>query len=295
MQRSYRAIRLFVLVSLLAGDAQRTRAEDAELELLPPITATEVDNVTSEATVDDILTEDVSELTTSMTSPSWTSPTSWFSSPLWTFGMELGINGSEGNSQAFSIVASTSAKRETEHSVIGMKLIYGKTSADGVETQNYGLFESRWDWNLSAQSFLYTKTILEYDEFKTYDLRLTKSAGFGHHLIKNDRSTLTGRFGAGASREFGGIDETWIPEANFGGDAEHALSARQKVNLTFDYFPAWENFGNYRVVSTASWEVLLDEATNLSLKIGAVDRYDSTPNGALANDIDYYVTLLWNR
>ncbi|MDG2380764.1 MAG: DUF481 domain-containing protein [Pirellulaceae bacterium] len=290
MPRDYRAIRCFILVSVLTSCTQRAFAEDAELELLPPITATEFGDVVSETTVDDILTEDVSEFPTG-----WASPTHWFASPLWKFGLELGINGSEGNSQAFSIVASTSAKRETEHSVIGMKLIYGKTTADGVETQNYGLFESRWDWNLSSQSFLYTKTILEYDEFRTFDLRLTKSAGFGHHFIKNDRSTLTGRLGAGASREFGGIDNEWIPEANFGGDVEQALSARQKVNLTFDYFPAWEDFENYRVVANANWEVLLDEATNLSLKVGAVDRYDSTPDGSLANDIDYFVTLVWNR
>jgi hypothetical protein len=31
----------------------------------------------------------------------------------------------------------------------------------------------------------------------------------------------------------------------------------------------------------------------LSLKTGVVDRYDSTPNGRLPNDITYFVTLMW--
>jgi hypothetical protein len=65
------------------------------------------------------------------------------------------------------------------------------------------------------------------------------------------------------------------------------------VKLTSDYYPAWEDFHDYRLVTNAYWEILLDDQTNLSLKLGAVDRYDSTPNGALPNDIDYFVTLLW--
>ena len=99
--------------------------------------------------------------------------------------------------------------------------------------------------------------------------------------------------GAGASREFGGPDDNWIPEANLAGDFEHKLTDRQKLKLTSDYYPAWEDFHDYRLVTNAYWEILLDEQTNLSLKLGAVDRYDSTPNGAQPNDIDYFVTLLW--
>ena len=50
---------------------------------------------------------------------------------------------------------------------------------------------------------------------------------------------------------------------------------------------------DYRVISEFSWEVLLDEATNLSFKASVIDRYDSTPNNAKANDIDYAFLVLW--
>ena len=33
----------------------------------------------------------------------------------------------------------------------------------------------------------------------------------------------------------------WIPEANFGVDFEQKLSRRQKLKLTSDYYPAWED------------------------------------------------------
>ena len=38
---------------------------------------------------------------------------------------------------------------------------------------------------------------------------------------------------------------------------------------------------------------MLDEDSNLNLKIGVIDRYDSTPNGRKPNDFDYSVLLLW--
>ena len=33
--------------------------------------------------------------------------------------------------------------------------------------------------------------------------------------------------------------------------------------------------------------------TNLSLKVSAFDRYDSTPQGRRPNDLDYALLLLW--
>jgi hypothetical protein len=48
-----------------------------------------------------------------------------------------------------------------------------------------------------------------------------------------------------------------------------------------------------RINSKAGWELLLDEEMNLSLKLTVLDRYDSTPNRAEPNDIDYAAMLLW--
>ena len=185
------------------------------------------------------------------------------------------------------------AKRKTEGNTLDLGLTYGKTQANGVETQNYAMFNSRWDWNMTPAWFLYNKDVLEYDEFKAFDLRLVFSGGLGYHLIKHDATTLTGRLGAGVSREIGGPDEDWVPEANLGLDFEHKLSARQKVKVTSDYYPAWEDFLDYRLLLNAHWEILLDEETNLSLKLGVIDRYDSTPNGREYNDLDYFITLVW--
>ncbi len=119
------------------------------------------------------------------------------------------------------------------------------------------------------------------------------SGGLGYHLIKTEGAKLTGRFGAGTSREFGGPNDKWVPEAILGMDYEHKLTRRQKLSGSFDYFPDWGDFMDYRLVTQASWELLLDEETNLSLKVGLIDRYDSTSEGRKPNDLDYFLTLLW--
>jgi hypothetical protein len=261
-----------------------------ELQMLPPLGEAEG---TAESTGEAIMEPGQMISDPVVGEVPWWQPSNWFSSPVWDLGAELGVNGTAGNAQAFSILAAINGKRETEGSVLEWDLKYAKTQSDGIETQNFALFNSRSDWKFTTDWLLYNKNFLEYDEFKAFDLRLVLSGGLGYHLIKNERTTLTSRAGAGASREFGGPDDEWIPESNLGGDFEHKLNKRQSLKLQTDYYPAWEDFQDYRLITNAYWEIILDETTNLSLKIGGVDRYDSTPNGAKANDINYFVTLLW--
>ncbi len=122
---------------------------------------------------------------------------------------------------------------------------------------------------------------------------LTLNAGIGYRFIKGEATTLTGRFGSGASRKFRGSDNVWEPEAMFGVDFEHKISDRQKLRATVEYYPEWDDFGLYRIRSDAGWEVLLDEKTNMSLKLGVIDRYDTRDSGQRPNALDYTLLLLW--
>jgi hypothetical protein len=115
----------------------------------------------------------------------------------------------------------------------------------------------------------------------------------GYYWIRDDNGSLITRFGSGASRELGAPDDDWTPEAVFGIEADRQITKRQKVRAKVDYFPAWEDFGNYRLVTDFSWEILLDGTDNLSLKLSVNDRYDSTPQGVLPNDIYYSALILY--
>ena len=104
---------------------------------------------------------------------------------------------------------------------------------------------------------------------------------------------MLGRFGAGASREFGGEEDTWAPEALFGLEYDYQITKTQRLTTKLDYFPEWERFHQYRVVLDVGWEIQLDRPRNTSLKFTLLDRYDSTPNGAIPNNLNYGVLLVW--
>ena len=245
----------------------------------------------------DIPTEDSAEVELTTENPPfepvWYNPFSWIG-PWWNGSVSLGINGSEGNANAFNIRSGFELSRETERANWDLDLTYNKTTADDLETAHNALLQSNWDYKLQNPRWTwFNKLGLEYDEFKNFDLRLFLNSGVGYTFIDNEITQFRGRFGSGVSREFGGVDEDWKPEAVFGIDYARQMTERQRFVATVDYYPAWEDFSDYRIVSDFGWEIDLDAPTNLSLKFGVIDRYDSTPNGALANDVDYSVLLIW--
>ncbi|NLX95312.1 MAG: DUF481 domain-containing protein [Rhodopirellula sp.] len=214
---------------------------------------------------------------------------------LWEGSLELGLNGTEGNTQTFNFRFGAKVKRKTEWNVFSTDIDYRRDSADGEETANRAFLESRYEHLLGQSPWSwFVHDTLEYNEFQAFDLRIALDSGLGYSILKNDTTTLVARLGAGTSREIGGPNDDFVPEAVFGADLEHQLSRRQKISLSGEYRPDVTDWADYRLTSKAGWEILLDETMNLSLKFTVSDRYDSTPHGVKPNDLDYAVMLLWS-
>ena len=227
-------------------------------------------------------------------SPVWYYPWTWIPLDGWENSAELGINGTSGNADSFSFQAGARAKRKTDFTMFDLRITHNRTNANGVETQNNALMFADFERFLGDSPWtFFVKNGLIYDKFKAFDLRYNVNSGLGYKLYQTDTLSLGTRFGAGASREFGGPDNAWKPEALFGTDYEHQINKRNKLIAKIDYFPEWADFGNYRLVSDLAWEYLIDEDGNLSFKLGAIDRYDSTPNGRKPNDVNYTALLLY--
>ena len=212
---------------------------------------------------------------------------------LWEGNVELGINGSSGNSETFNLRAGGQAKRKTDRSLLSLMTTYLQNSSDGDVTANRSFSEARHEWLNASRWTPYVHGLMEYDEFRNFDLRLTADAGVGYQFIDTDATTLLARAGFGGSKEIDSPDDDFKPEAVFGAEFSHQLSARQSLELNVDYYPSVEDLNDYRINSTLNWVFVLDEENNLSLKLGVIDRYDSTPSGAKYNDIDYSLLLLW--
>jgi putative salt-induced outer membrane protein YdiY len=227
-------------------------------------------------------------------SPIWYQPLHWLGPAPWDTGIELGLNGSSGTSESLSIRAGGYIKRESRFSKLDLTTAYNRTTTAGAATQNNAQLDVRNDWLLDDTSpwTLYATGNVFYDEFQAFDLQTSANTGVGYRFVREPGLDLIGRVGGGTSREVGGPDDRWVPESLVGFEYSQQLSATQKFYGKLDYYPEWEELGEYRMVADTGWEIEFVQPSNLSLKISASDRYDSTPNGAEPHLLNYSVLLL---
>lgn len=214
----------------------------------------------------------------------------------WSGGVEVGLNGSDGNSENLNFRAGVNAKRTTSKYESTARLVYTYANKDGDKTESKAQALLRNDWLIANSKWrIFGQGTFDYDEFQEWDYRISAHAGAGYQFVKTDKTSLVGRVGVGASKEFGSEADEVIPEGLLGADFGYQLTARQKLTASIDYFPSFEDPAeDYRIVARAGWEVLVDPETKMSLKIGVEDRYDSTPGDNFkSNDIDYFALLVW--
>jgi putative salt-induced outer membrane protein YdiY len=224
----------------------------------------------------------------------WFEPSYWLEPSPWDTAIELGLNGSSGTSESLSVRTGGYIKRESRFSKLDLTAMYNRTTNGGAATQNNAQIEARNDWLLDDNSpwTLFATGNLFYDEFQSFDLQTSANTGIGYRFAHEPGLDLIGRLGGGASREFGGPDDRTVPESLVGFEYSQQLSATQRFYGKLDYYPEWEELGEYRLVADTGWEIELLEPSNLSLKVSATDRYDSTPNGADPHLVNYSVLLL---
>ena len=122
---------------------------------------------------------------------------------------------------------------------------------------------------------------------------MSGDTGVGYQYIDTGYTQFKSRIGVGFSQEFNSPDERFTPEAVTGVSFEQRLTRRQKLIASCDLFPDISDMSDFRLRSSASWEIKIDPPARLSLRLGVIDRYDSTPNGKRKNDLDYSTLIVW--
>jgi len=214
----------------------------------------------------------------------------------WAFSAEFGLNGSDGNTERLSLRAGLKAERDTEEMYSIGALSYAYATEDGEKSESRFLARARNDWKFTGSPWrAFVEGYADRDEFQDWDWEVAAHGGFGYAFVENDKTLLLGRFGAGASRQFGGENTDIRPEALLGVDFNHKFNERNAFESSATLYPRLDAFGEYRFVGRAAYSVVLNEKGNLSFKIGVEDRYDSEPGGdAKKNDIDYFALLVYS-
>lgn len=308
-----RGILLCLILSLLGGVVERVHGQEmlGPSVLAPPSAVVDLPPLfdfpqvafteTTPSVVDEALSDHLEAITTEemeLIEPpvvyEWYELSYWFGPAKWDAGINFGLNGSQGENRSQSIASGGYLKRDSEFWKLDSDINYNYTSSNELVTQNNAMFDARIDRKLKKSPWtLYVLNQILYDEFQPFNSRVAVNSGVGYKWVDTDDFNLIGRFGAGTSREFGGTDDQWKAEALFGLDYEYLISEKQRFTIKVDYFPEWKDFGLYRVVSDAGWEIDLDKPKNMSLRFTVNDRYDSTPNGVSPNLVNYAVLLNW--
>jgi putative salt-induced outer membrane protein YdiY len=225
---------------------------------------------------------------------SWHMPQGWFGPTPWDSGIELGLNGSSGTSDSMSIRTGAYIKRESRFSKLDFDTNYNLTTGDGKTSQNNAEVDLTNDWLINEKSpwTLFAKSNFFYDAFATFDLQTNLNMGIGYRWAHTPQFELMTRAGAGVEREFGGSENDWVPESLLGLEYTKRVTKTQKFYGKFEYFPEWDQVGEFRAVADTGWEIELVQPSNLSLKFSISDRYDSTPDGASPNLLNYSVLML---
>lgn len=214
----------------------------------------------------------------------------------WDGSVELGLNGSEGNTQNLNFRGAITAERKVEKWDSKAILTYLRSQQDSTVTKNRFEAAFRQDYKFEKGSpwRLFGTATYEYDDFQDWQHRVQLFGGVGYAFIENEKTTLVGRAGAGATRKFGGEENAWIPEALVGADFEHKFNDRQKITAMVEIYPSLKDSGEYRAKLKAAYELIVDPSIKMSLKVGVEDRYDSQPGpGQKRNDLEYFALLVW--
>ena len=212
---------------------------------------------------------------------------------LWSGGGEIGLNGAEGNSKLFALRTGFNAKRKTDTNLLTTDFLYTYARQNDTLTQNQALFNARDEVLFPGSPWsLFASTNIEYDQLRAYDFLLGLYGGVGYQVMQTDVIDWRLRGGVGAVRLVGGPDDRWVPELVIGTDFSYKIDDRQSFVFNLDYYPRVDDFGQYRVRARGAYQIILDQASGTTLRLGMQNRFDSNPGGtAKQNDLTYYATL----
>ena len=213
----------------------------------------------------------------------------------WKRELEVGINGSDGNSESLSIHAGFKADYKDIEDVWKLRTAYDKASSDGEESRNqfFADLEKDWLWTESAW-FAFAQGRYDWDEYKDWDQRISFSVGPGYQFVKNNTWDISGRVGLGGNKTYGNEDEDFTPEALLGMNVGWTISERESVDFATTFYPSLDDGGEYRNITTLDWKMKMEERGKLAMKIGLSNEYDSEATGDdEKNDFKYYLALVW--
>ncbi len=216
----------------------------------------------------------------------------------WKLSAELGASGTSGNSDTDDLHAAINGLLEDDAKRWAVGAGYSTSESNDVETKDQWFAEVTRDWKFAESKwFLFAGARYDDDNFQEWDHRTTLKAGAGYQWL--ERNDLNVRFRAGLTHvNESGIANPLVDDSRveglLGGEAVWKLTEAQTITAGVTYYPDFDDNGEFRTVSELGWSMKLATETDVRLKVGLKNEYDSHRDDPFdTTDRQYFVALLF--
>ncbi len=166
---------------------------------------------------------------------------------------------------------------------------YGRTDGEISANRMDGTLKT--DYDLTRRIYLYNLGGGGYDEIRKLDNYFQIGPGAGDHLLKLTNFTLNVEGGANFLRQsFTDGTETDVFYYRLAQESKFWLNQKLTFDEKVEYFPQWNNFGEYKVRFEMNARYWL--RGNLFLNFSMIDLYDTMPaRGVEPNDLQIRSTI----
>lgn len=214
----------------------------------------------------------------------------------WARRFSLSFNGETGNTEEFSFNTSFNAKHSTDYERWGFNLGYEYGTESHDSTKNKSTTFLIHDWlDPNSPWFSFASGQYDQDKFKSWDYRLTGTAGLGYTFAKEDDYLFVGRVGISGRQEFGSEDDDFKPEMMLGFNTDWDISEAQSLEFNTATYLPFERPADSRNLSSLYWRIKLDTEKGMSVKLGLENEYETVVDpGNEHNDFTYNFGIEWD-
>jgi putative salt-induced outer membrane protein YdiY len=194
----------------------------------------------------------------------------------WKSKFVVALTGSFGNVDTQSFTANVTSVREKDVHKTTLDAAYYYGASNGDRTDNKFTAGARHDWSVrDTPWFWFAQARYDYDEFQSWEHRISFHIGPGYKIIDRDDFKWSVRGGLGAIKEFGSDNEDWRLEALIGTDVDWKITETQNLKFSSTVYPDLNEAGEFRWTNALDWSVLLDKEANMSLTAGLRHEHQS--------------------
>ncbi len=212
----------------------------------------------------------------------------------WKKRIELGLNGSEGNSTTTNFRIAFKANKADKTDRWDFRSHYYLGTSRGNTNRNQAEIYLNKDWLLPESSwFTFVRAQYKFDKFAAWEHRISTFAGFGFTLFDTDDFRMETRIGGGATHEFGDENQTYPEGLLSTSIVKWKINKSHSLSGSVDLYPDLAEEAEFRMVTRGEWLIKIDHARGMKLKIGIENEYESETNGSAENnDLKYYGALV---